>query len=127
MVLTLRSEVEDVLPVETLFRFELAVSEALANLAKHARPLWDGASVDIVLDVNPNHTCLEIYDPVGVDPFDTVAAAPDISDVALLAESGRGLGLIMTCADSVTYNQIDGRYGLTLCFSPREDQTSDRK
>jgi serine/threonine-protein kinase RsbW len=127
MVLALRSEAEGVLPIETLFRFELAVSEALANLAKHARPVRDGATVDLVLDMNPNHTCLEIYDPTGVDPFDSVAAAPDISDVALLAESGRGLGLIMTCADSVTYGEIDGRNSLTLCFSPREDQTSDRK
>lgn len=119
MVLALRSEVEAVLPMEALFRFELAVSEALTNLAKHARPANEAAQVHMALTTQTDRAEITICDPEGAEPFDVVAAAPDLSNVDLMAEDGRGLGLIMTCADDVTYGRNDQCNGLTLTFAPR--------
>lgn len=59
---------------------------------------------------------LEIFDPVGAPPFDLTAYATAQSEVDPMAESGRGLGLILRCADGVHYGLSGNRRRLALDF-----------
>ncbi len=117
-VLALTSEVEGSLTGEAKFRFEITVSEALTNLVIHAET--EDPVIEIRLTVGPKRVDVEIFDPSGADPFDIKANAQDLSQVELLAEGGRGLGLIVECADEVAYGQHADRYRLSLTFIARE-------
>lgn len=120
MVLSLKRQVEDLLPPEALFRFEICVSEALSNLALHAKPARDGARIMVTLSrLSPNGVQIEIYDPEGADAFDPRNHATALSEVDEMAEGGRGLGLILNCADVVTYGDRALRNRLCLAFRPR--------
>lgn len=114
MVMTLRAEVAEVLSDDARFRFEICVTEALANLVTHA-PKSD-APVDILLTMSAGHTVIEIFDTAGAPPFDLRNHATDLADVDAMSEGGRGLGLIMECADRVHYGPSGPGNSLVLEF-----------
>lgn len=116
MVLSLKAAVSGLLTEEKGFAFELCVSEALTNLVKHGSAANEDGTVGLTLQVSEASVTLEIYDAEGAAPFDLRDHAPDLSDIEVHAESGRGLALIMQCADQVDYGASDGANRLSLVF-----------
>lgn len=119
MVVTLVSHIEGVLEVEARFRFQLSVSEALTNLVIHAKTDENNAVIDIRLTLGRDRVSIEIFDPTGAAPFDIRAHATDLSHVDPTLEGGRGLGLIMECADGVDYSRSAKQNRLKLDFVAR--------
>lgn len=119
MVMALASEVGDALAPEAKFRFELSLSEALTNLVLHAETDVADAVIDIGLTLDGGSVSVEIFDPTGAAPFDIRTHAPELSELEPLLEGGRGLGLIMDCADAVYYGAVGPRNRLKLTFRPR--------
>lgn len=116
MVLTLRSAVEKVVSNDTRFRFEICITEVLTNLVIHAQKKPSGTDIEIAMNLEAGHVAIEIFDPIGVAPFDPNSHAKNLSDIDAMAEGGRGIGLIMECADEVKYGQSGGRHRLALDF-----------
>ncbi|WP_376873933.1 ATP-binding protein [Albirhodobacter sp. R86504] len=117
MVLALKAEAAGYLAGEALFRLELTVSEALSNLVIHGTS--SKAPIDIRLKAQAGAVQIEIFDPDGASPFDITAHAKALETVELLAENGRGLGLIIACSDGVTYGAVGGRQRLQISFAAR--------
>ncbi|WP_119840550.1 ATP-binding protein [Pseudooceanicola algae] len=120
MVLALKGQVEGHLAMDVQFRFNICVSEALTNLVLHARSTDPDAQVDIALATVGEDIVIEIFDPPGAAAFDLREKAAALSEVDLLAEGGRGLGLILECADRVDYGAEGDRNRLRLAFRGRE-------
>lgn len=116
LVLSLKADVCAQAGALVAARFEICTAEALANIVKHATPISGAGGIDVDLTLGPDAVTIEIFDPQGATPFDLRDHAPSLNDVDPLAESGRGLGLIMQCADAVEYGPADGRNKLTLTF-----------
>lgn len=116
MVLTLKGQVETVLSDDALFRFEICLSETLANLVLHAKPAKPGAQIQVTLGIAKDRVTAEVYDPEGAAAFDIRDVAQNLSDVDVMAEGGRGLGLILECADQVDYGLVNNRYRLLMTF-----------
>ncbi len=122
MVVALCAHVAEALPPAVLVRFQICLSEALTNVVKHA-----GAPASAVIDVdatiNPDAVLIELFEAEGANPFDPRDHAVDLAALDPLAESGRGIGLILHCADAVEYSAPDGPARLSLTF--KRDQTGD--
>lgn len=131
MVLRLRDIVVPMLADATRFRFELCVTEALSNLARHAAPAARDATLRIVLHAKAGEAAIEIFDPAGAAPFDLSDHATALSQVDAMAESGRGLALILDCADGVAYgpadDQTDTQNSLRLVFRDDSLQKDSHK
>lgn len=128
MVITLRDIASSVLSEESRFRFEICVSEALANLVTHAKHGGPNTTIKIFLTLGATRVDIEILDPPGGKPFDLRQHAKDLSEVDEMAEGGRGLGLIVQCADDVTYGTSDkaAKNSLSLSFwNQTEPNTAD--
>jgi serine/threonine-protein kinase RsbW len=119
MVMELASKVDGILPLEARFRLELSVIEALTNLVLHAKTDAKNPVIDIHLTLGDDNATLEIFDPPGAAPFDLRDHARELSGIDPNAEGGRGLALIMDCADSVDYGPSENRHRLKLTFAPR--------
>ncbi|WP_097930779.1 ATP-binding protein [Monaibacterium marinum] len=117
MVVELTTAIDDKLAMDTRFRFEICLSEALTNLVKHAKTSDADAPIELHLTTENDTVIIDLFDPVGAQPFDLRTKAPDLDQVDLLAESGRGLGLIVQCADSVDYGPVNGKNRLSLTFT----------
>ncbi len=132
LVTSLKAVVCVALGPETAFRFEICVSEALTNLVKHAKPKTRGETIEITVTEQDEILVVEIFDPVGADAFDPRDHAADLETMDPLAEEGRGLGLIMQCADVVDYGLSGDRNRLALQFampttSPDEMHSGEKK
>ncbi|SFR38754.1 serine/threonine-protein kinase RsbW [Yoonia tamlensis] len=121
MVVSLKTAVEGVLDDATMFKFEICASEALSNIVKHAASADKSDPILVQLSETKSSLNIAIFDPAGATPFDLRDHARDLDTVDPLAESGRGMGLIMQCADAVTYGSQDGRIGLILTFTKSGD------
>jgi serine/threonine-protein kinase RsbW len=119
MVLALKSHLQDNVADETLMRFDICMSEALANLVLHAKTKQKDAPIDLMLDLDGGVLTVNICDPEGAEAFDIRTQARALSDVDVMAESGRGLGLILECADGVEYGPVQKRRCLSLKFQAR--------
>ncbi|MEM5478010.1 ATP-binding protein [Pacificibacter sp. AS14] len=119
MVLTLKGHLEDQLTYETLMRFDICMSEALANLVLHAETEQKDAPIDLTFNFDGDVLTVDIFDPEGAKAFDIRKQARALSDVDVMAESGRGLGLILECADGVEYGPVQNRRCLSLKFQAR--------
>ncbi|MCF2869858.1 ATP-binding protein [Octadecabacter sp. G9-8] len=119
-VVSLKAFVDEVLDQSGLFKFEVCASEALTNLVKHAKTDDTTAPIKIELTETPAAVILRVFDPVGAARFDLRDHAQSLDDVDPLAESGRGLGLIMQCADHADYAPQGDRMCLSLKFSKLE-------
>lgn len=119
-VVALTARVEGHLPPEAHFRFQLCMSEVLTNLVLHGGQRNRRAPAKLYVELGVNRVEVHIHDPVDASPFDVTAHAPDLDSVDALAEGGRGLALIMECADAVDYGKPSGRRRLQLSFWRRE-------
>lgn len=99
-----------VLTADRLFALELAVVEALTNIIRHGAP----GSIDLVMRHGPDGVEVVLSDDGPAPPADLFTAARAPQDP--LAESGRGLGLILACADGVTLTRDGARNVLSLRF-----------
>lgn len=117
LVLTIMEQAASVLSPAAAFRCQTSVSEALYNLVLHAETSDKSAPIDIEVAINGAGLTIEIFDPVGAKPFDIREQATVLSDIDPMAESGRGLGLILECADRVDYGLANDRNRLSLSFS----------
>jgi serine/threonine-protein kinase RsbW len=117
MVLSLKADVCAALGASATVRFEICLSEALTNVVKHAQPTTPDELIDVTVQETSDAICVEIYDPAGAAPFDFRDHALDLVTVDPLAESGRGLGLIMQCADALDYGPSGDRNRLILTFN----------
>lgn len=115
MVLTMKDQLRVVLSNETLLRFDICLSETLANVVLHAKAAA-GSQVDVTLDITKGRVTAQIFDPEGAAVFDIRDAARDLDAVDVMAEGGRGVGLILQCADVVDYGPVNNRYRLSLTF-----------
>jgi len=116
MVRTLKMAVQDRLEKDAALRFEICVIEALTNHVAH-RPLGQaGQSVTIMLRPQTGGVTVDILDPLGAPAFDPRDHAQALDAVDPQQEGGRGLGLILACADRVEYRAVEGRYRLSLGF-----------
>ena len=121
MVMSLKTAVDGTLDSAAMFKFEICTSEALTNIVKHASATNKSDPILVQLSETDANLDVIVFDPVGAALFDLRDHARDLDTVDPLAESGRGLGLIMQCADAVTYGSHDGRTRLFLTFTkPRE-------
>lgn len=117
MVLSLKAVVEGVLAKDGVMRFEICAIEALTNTVEHAPTTYKDKPIDIVLKQVDGEITLDIFDPEGAPPFDLNDHATDLSTIDPMAEGGRGLGLILQCADHVEYGDCSGRNRLSLGFN----------
>ncbi|MHA6327064.1 ATP-binding protein [Roseivivax sp. CAU 1753] len=115
MVLTLCRQVEGRLSGVAQSRFGICLSEALTNLVLHAPTPHKEAVIDISLSIE-KEIVVELFDPKGAPAFDPREQASALLQVDPMAESGRGLGLIMECADRVEYGAVAKRNRLILGF-----------
>lgn len=121
MVLEIMSALEGDLPADVRARAQLCLSEALYNLVIHASTTDPSAPIDIVLADEATKVVIEIHDPPGAEAFDLRRHAATLSEIDLMAEGGRGLALIMECADSVEYGPSNGRNRLAIGFERQPD------
>jgi serine/threonine-protein kinase RsbW len=120
MVLRLKVAGESNVTPEMQIRLEICLSEALTNLALHAQTPHNEATIEVVMSGGEGVLRVEIFDPEGAEPFDMREHARVLSDIDAMSESGRGLGLILACADGVDYVSVKGRMCLALTFLPRD-------
>lgn len=116
MGLQLKAAAAPMLSEDRLIAFEIAVIEALTNVVLHALRGVPDATIDIDVSGENGKVQVEIRDhgrPAPPDLFDSVGA---LDEVDAMAESGRGVALILTCADEVNYQSKDGLNRLSLCF-----------
>lgn len=116
MVMSLRAAVGMVLKGDDVLRCEISVAEALTNIVMHAAPKCADAYIDVIVTEIPQAVVVEIFDPAGAEAFDPRDHVTVFHTVDPMAESGRGLGLILKCADVVRYGPVDGRNRLSLAF-----------
>ena len=116
MVMSLKSVVKGILDSATAFRFEICLAEALTNSVKHSETYDKEMPIEVTLTETASALVVDVFDPVGARFFDICDHAKDLDSVDLMAESGRGLGLIVQCADAVTYGALEGRNRLALDF-----------
>ncbi|SPF81834.1 hypothetical protein PRI8871_03659 [Pseudoprimorskyibacter insulae] len=117
MVVSLARDAMLQLDAGTAMRFELANAEVLTNIVKHAlRGGDENAVVDIVVTSSERGVVFEAYDPEGVLPFDPRDNQIDLNKVDFNSESGRGIGILLECADEIDYGEVNGRNRLSNCF-----------
>lgn len=114
--MSLREEVCAALGAAVAARFEIGASEALTNAVKHGHAAAPGSQIEMTLEWAADAVTVEIFDLPGTTPFDPRTHAPLLDDVDPLAESGRGLALIVHCADAVDYISTGARNRLVLTF-----------
>ena len=98
-VIAVTNSVGQVLDPATTTRCQICLAEALSNIVKYARPTHPGATIEITIIETDSVLTVDILEPAGTDAFDLRDHAVDLATVDPLAESGRGLGLILQCAD----------------------------
>ena len=117
----LRIEAAGVLDGDTLDRFEIATSEALTNIVRHAyADTNDGEiAIELIEDEGPS-LLLVLRDRGSPAPPGTFDRPPertaDEDAIDVIPETGWGIGLLHQCADAVHFASIDGRNELRLQF-----------
>ncbi|MTE01083.1 hypothetical protein GIY56_12330 [Paracoccus sp. YIM 132242] len=109
----------DALAPDDLIRLEIALTEALTNIVLHGG-LPPGAGIGVTVRKVPSGVSVEIRDPGRPVPADLFQAARDPADLDPLAESGRGIPLIVALSDALHYEGRDGANRLTLRFGGRD-------
>lgn len=116
LVMSLKVIAEGVLDQTTMFKFEICTAEALTNIVKHAGTKNKDEPIQVTITENDVALIVEIFDPMDAAAFDLRIHARELENVDPMAESGRGLGLIMQCADEVDYGPSGDRNRLVLQF-----------
>jgi serine/threonine-protein kinase RsbW len=92
---------------ETVFAIQLALTETLSNVVRHAYEGRPGQPIRVEMEVSPDRVHLRVTD-WGV-PFDIAAFEP--MDLETAREGGYGVHLIRTLMDEVSYDT--SRPGIT--------------
>jgi serine/threonine-protein kinase RsbW len=106
MVVDLRLAVQPLLRDEALFGFEVAVSEALTNVVKHAFAASadrETGVITLTLSSDAEAVTLELLDHGKPGPETMFDAVPKLDEIDIFAEHGRGLSLILHYAESAAY------------------------
>ena len=114
-----RAFVGDGLAPEALIRLEIVLTEALNNVVLHGG-LPPGAGIDLAVRKDGAGVWVEIRDPGRPVPAELFGTARDPADLDPLAESGRGIPLIVALSDALRYESRDGANCLTLRFGARD-------
>ncbi len=112
--IALRNEAARILPEPALIRLEIAVTEAFTNIVLHGYPSLPG-KIQATCHEQQDGVVVTISDtgrPVPTGLFSGRASLPDDP----LEETGRGIALILSCADFVGYRSEGGRNELTMVF-----------
>lgn len=116
-VVDLVARTGNVLSEPKRFQMQTALTEALYNTVLHTVGHAVADTVRIEIEIAPNAVRVGIHDPAGAVPFDLRDHVTALEDVDPLAESGRGLGLILQCADTIAYRPAGDGFRLDLGFS----------
>lgn len=119
-VIALKAEAADVLTGDMPLRLEICLAEALTNHIVHRSRETNEKIGDIELRKIPGGVSVSIFDAPGSDPFDIRDMNASFDDIPLLAESGRGVALILSCADHIRYEPCGPTKRLTLEFTERQ-------
>lgn len=103
------------LPPEKLIGLEIAVVEALNNVVLHGYKGREG-TIAAALVIRDAAVSVEIRDRGQPVPEGALAAVRSLDDLDPLAESGRGLGLIVGLSDRLDYASGPDGNRLTLEF-----------
>jgi serine/threonine-protein kinase RsbW len=122
MGLQLKAAASSMLPDDRLVAFEIAVIEALTNVVLHATRGDPGAIIEIDLSSASGTVQIEIRDTGLPAPPDLFDGDGRLEQIDAMAESGRGVALILTCADDVKYQSKEGINRLTLRFAGRRPE-----
>lgn len=116
LVVTLKAGAEAALPDDRLMAMEIALTEALTNTVRHGCAELPGATITVTLAIDPEAVSVLIEDDGRPAPAGLFDAGPALDDIDLMAESGRGIALILACSDGVDYRHEAGRNRLSLRF-----------
>lgn len=108
----------DALDPEGLIRLEIALTEALNNVVLHGN-LPEDAGIDLTVRKAGPALLVEIRDPGRPVPARLFDAARNPAEIDPLAESGRGIPLIVAMSDALGYDSREGSNCLTLRFATR--------
>jgi serine/threonine-protein kinase RsbW len=117
MALALKAEATAYLSPEKLMAFEIAVVEALTNIVVHGAARLSVPEVSVAFAADAEAVRLEITDAGPPAPAGVYDQAPSLDDIDIMAESGRGISLILACADAVHYSRQAGINHLQLVFA----------
>lgn len=95
------------------YELNTVLTEAMANVIFHANKGDPTRSIDIALSVEGNRIIIKIYDEGHeFEAANLAFSAPCIPED--LSERGRGIFIIRSLMDSVTYKRIDGKHVLEM-------------
>lgn len=97
---------------EDAHRVELCIVEAVNNVIEHAYGHEEGHDVSVVISVDCDRVTLEVLDTG--NSMDWKSAQERRADAFLLDEGGRGLGIMESCMDRVSYRRVGNKNVLTL-------------
>jgi anti-sigma regulatory factor (Ser/Thr protein kinase) len=111
---------------EALAQLDLAISEAAANIVRHAYRGETGQPIEVIVDAAPDRVCVGMYHQ-GVE-FDPAKVPPPVFDGS--REGGFGLYLMAQSVDEVVHcDDGEGRRGVRLVktrkLSDKGQVTSD--
>lgn len=101
----------------TCFAVELAAEEFLTNVSKYAFP--DGEPGEMTLAIEPGEDVVRVELTDTGRPFDPTAAPPPPPLTIDSAIGGRGIHLVRSLAESMSYRREGGRNILVLEFLAR--------
>lgn len=100
---------------------ELALVEALTNVIKHGNVNRRATGkIKVTAHASDVSLVVEVVDTVPVVPEELLRKAGahrlevDLNDISMLAESGRGLSIIVLCMDEVTLRTTKDNYILKM-------------
>lgn len=106
-----------------LFNIMLAVSEAFTNALEHGNKFVAGKEIEVSITVNDDQIIADI-----TDEGEGFAARP-IADnpLDLMAEGGRGVGLMRSVADEIKFEKADGSGGTRVSMRFKRDENLESK
>src|SRR5271166_5197537 len=103
---------------EMTARLDLAVTEAAANIMRHAYRGEQGRPIEVIVDASPERVCVAMYHEG--ECFDPAAVPPPIFDGT--REGGFGLYLIAQLVDEVVHYNESERRGIRLVKNRTESK-----
>jgi serine/threonine-protein kinase RsbW len=109
--------------LDLLHDLDLALTEACANVVRHAYPQRQG-ELEVVIGVEPgSHVELRIADwGSGLDPKEVCYEAPEPT-----SEGGRGFFLMKNLSDELRIDALDGKNTIYIRKNIRKDQWKTSK
>ncbi len=103
-----------------IYQIELCVVEAVNNSIEHAYNKQSGHEVEVVITICQDKIILNIcdtgknMDPNLLEKIDTSFSDIDLDDIESIPEEGRGLPLMKSIMDSMSYKHESGKNCLRL-------------